>query len=263
MVKSVIEPFLYFEEKTITYNCGENFEKIISIDKTRVSQVLINLLHNAIKYGVGNQINVSIELIDSLLVFDVSHRGEIKSNAIQSLFDPFYRINMKSNDGTGLGLYICKQIIEKMKGSIEFLQSRSDSLTFKVKIPIKLSTLNSKHVKLLMVDDFAGIRTTKLMLETYGFIVTVVKSGEAAILQCNMEHFDVILMDKNMNGLSGIETVQKIRKFNKTSIIYGFTGDTMCVASENFVCSQNGVNDLLYKPLDFQKLIEYYNRDKL
>lgn len=263
LVKTIINPFLYFEEKTIIYNCSSNCEDIITVDKTRTSQILINLIQNAIKYCEGKEIKVNIFLENSILKMDISHLGTIAENHIKYIFEPFYRINMEKNDGTGLGLYICKQIIEKMFGNIKF-SNTNDIINVSVEIPVKNSKIEGDKVNLLIIDDFSGIRSTKLILETYGFNVDITKSGDSALelISKNM-CYDVILVDKNMNGLSGIETVKKIRKLNHKVIIYGFTGDTIYNGNNQFKCSINGVNDILYKPLNCKDLIEKYNRDKI
>ena len=260
-VKSIIKPFLYFEEKEIIYNCHSHCDTVIQVDSTRISQILINLLLNAIKYGIGNVINVDIIISDSsVLILNVNHNGNIERNHIEFVFDPFYRINMRKNDGTGLGLYICKRIIEKMNGTIKF-QTENNMIDVIVAIPIIIDDIKN-IIDLLIVDDFTGIRSTKLILESYGFNVELVKTGEQAIETCKTKTFDIIIMDKNMNGLSGIETVNILRsELNYKGIIYGFTGDTMCSASQSFDCSPLGVNDILYKPLEYKKLIKYYKRD--
>ena len=150
-----------------------------------------------------------------------------------------------------------------MNGTINF-HSENNEICVYVEIPIKSSNIFEVKINLLIVDDFPGIRSTKLLLETYGFTVHLAKSGEEAIELCKINSYNIILMDKNMNGLSGIETVRLIRTMNnKKVIIYGFTGDTMSEEENSFKCSINGVNDILYKPLDINTLIESYNRDKV
>ena len=111
---------------------------------------------------------------------------------------------------------------------------------------------------MLIVDDFAGIRSTKMLLETKGFDVTIVSSGIKCIKLCENEVFDIILMDKNMNGISGIDTVMTLRSSGYSGIIYGFTGDCFASVSESFDCSETGVNDILYKPLDLDLFIKKF-----
>ena len=257
--KSMIDPYLYFEEKTINYNCNNICDKIVTVDKTRVCQILINLLQNAIKYSKGNIINLNINIIDGNLKCNITHSGDLKRSHIQYIFDPFYRVNMSKNDGTGLGLFICKNIIEKMNGTFCFVKLNSkldDEINIEFSLPIRINSPYIKNKTMLIVDDFAGIRSTKMLLETKGFNVTIVNSGTKCIKLCKNKTFDVILMDKNMNGINGIETVKQLRNNDYSGIIYGFTGDCFASISESFDCSTTGVNDILYKPLDVDIFIK-------
>ena len=117
-------------------------------------------------------------------------------------------------------------------------------------MPIRIQSPYIKNKSMLIVDDFAGIRSTKMILETKGFNVDVVRSGNECIQKCKENQYDIILMDKNMNGISGIETVVLLRNIIEyTGIIFGFTGDCFSSVSETFDCSSLGVNDIFYKPL--------------
>jgi len=257
--KAMIDPYLYFEEKTINYNCNDICDKIVTVDKTRVCQILINLLQNAIKYSKGNIINLTINISNGSLKCNIIHPGDLNNSHIQYIFDPFYRVNMNKNDGTGLGLFICKNIVEKMNGTICFVKSNTNlynEINIELSLPIRISSPYIKNKTMLIVDDFAGIRSTKMLLETKGFVVTVVNSGIKCIELCENKVYDIILMDKNMNGMCGIETVNKLRSNGYSGIIYGFTGDCFVSVSEAFDCSSLGVDDVLYKPLDIDLFIK-------
>ena len=166
---------------------------------------------------------------------------------------------MSKNDGTGLGLFICKNIIEKMNGVIRFvkLECSENNVQIEFTLPIRITSPSIKNKTILIVDDFAGIRSTKMILETKGFEVDIAKSGKECIDICQKKKYDIILMDKNMNGFSGVETVYHLRNIlNYTGIIFGFTGDCFSSVSETFDCSSNGVNAILYKPLEIDDFIE-------
>ena len=164
--KAMIDPYLYFEEKTINYECNDICDKIVTVDKTRVCQILINLLQNAIKYSKGNIINLNIIIINGNLKCNITHSGDLTQSHIQYIFDPFYRVNMSKNDGTGLGLFICKNIIEKMNGTICFVKLNSkldDEINIEFSLPIRINSPYIKNKTMLIVDDFAGIRSTKML----------------------------------------------------------------------------------------------------
>jgi PAS domain S-box-containing protein len=259
-VKNLITPFLFFEEKTIHYNCNNICDAKITIDKTRMCQIILNLLQNAIKYSIGNEIFLEINIISDKIVCSISHQGNIENSHIPNIFDPFYRVNISKNDGTGLGLFICKNIIDKMKGTISFLSDNCNIIA-KFSIPVIIYNSCIENNTILIVDDFIGIRSTKTLLEIKGFKVDVVRSGEECIKKCKNTKYDIILMDKNMNGLSGIETVKILRESGYNGIIYGLTGDCLASVSESFDCSSNGVNNVIYKPLDINNLISMFQKD--
>jgi CheY-like chemotaxis protein len=260
--KRMIDPFLYFEEKDIIYNCNNICSKIFIIDKIRVCQILINLLQNAIKYGKGKTIILNVDYNDKYLVFRISHAGCLDKSHIKYIFDPFYRVNMNNNDGTGLGLFICKNIIQKMNGFIGFVETDSNQVSIEFTLPVTEVMFTEKKT-ILIVDDFPGIRSTKMLLETKGFTVDIVTSGKKCVELCKDNKYSYILMDKNMNDLSGTETVRYLRnELHYNGVIFGFTGDCFESSDESFECSDSGVNDILYKPLDincFLKLCDKFH----
>ena len=261
--KAIIDPYLYFEEKTINYNCNDICNKIVIVDKTRVCQILLNLLQNAIKYSKGKTIDLNINIINGNLKCNIIHHGNLEKSHIQFIFDPFYRVNMSKNDGTGLGLFICKNIIDKMNGTIKFINEDIEcTVNIEFTVPIRINNpVFSNNKTVLIVDDFAGIRSTKIILETKGFLVDIVRSGSECIKRCKNKLYDIILMDKNMNGLSGNDTVNHLRNImDYKGVIFGFTGDCFETLSETFDCSSMGVNDILFKPLEVDKFIDLCNK---
>lgn len=253
--KHLITPFLFLEEKNIHYNCNSICSTKIRIDKLRICQIIINLLQNAIKYSIGSDIYFEVKIVSNNLVGTITHKGNLDNNHIQQVFNPFYRVNMNTNDGTGLGLFICKNIIKKMNGNIYF-ESNNSNISSIFSVPINIYDPCIENKKVLIVDDFIGIRSTKTLLEIKGFNVDIVKSGEDCISICKKRVYDVILMDKNMHGLSGIETVKILRDSGYNGVIFGFTGDCLAAASESFDLSLTGVNDIIYKPLDINYFIK-------
>ena len=157
---------------------------------------------------------------------------------------------MNDNNGTGLGLYISKNILTKMNGNINFIQKDIEEIEVRFNIPIILKI----NKTILIVDDFIGILSTKMLLETNGFVVTLVKSGKSAIEKCVNHTYDIILIDKHLNGLSGVETVKKLRSNGYTGVIYGFTGDCFDNKNDTFG-SKNEVSEVFYKPLNIKTFI--------
>jgi len=118
-----------------------------------------------------------------------------------------------------------------------------------------------KNKLALVVDDNSINRQLmKVMLERYHFGVIVCESGEDALIESNREYFDLIFMDENMLGLSGVETVQEVRRLERDkgtlipSIIFGYTGDTGREIKEAFINA--GANDVVTKPITLKRLEE-------
>ena len=265
-IKPLIESLTYLYEKQIVYNKNDTILSVLfKTDITRIQQIIINLVTNAVKYATRPEINVNVLIVNKEIVIDVSNHGDIDSHCITKLFDRFYRVDMESNDGSGLGLYIIKNIISKMGGVIQ-INSESSYITVRCIIPVDVlksdNRLNS--ISILIVDDFIGVVNTKKLLLAKGIrCVDIVHSGQVAIEKKNINDYDVILMDKNMNKLSGPKTIKILRENGNTSIIYGFTGDcyNMSSLSKDFNMGPDGVRDILYKPLDCDILFEYIKRD--
>ena len=118
-----------------------------------------------------------------------------------------------------------------------------------------------KNKLALVVDDNSINRQLmKVMLERYHFGVIVCESGEDALIESNQEYFDLIFMDENMLGLSGVETVQEVRRLERDkgtlipSVIFGYTGDTGREIKEAFIDA--GANDVVTKPITLKRLEE-------
>ena len=253
-VKNIINPFLHFEDKIINYKYCDNCNCSIKTDQIRLKQVIINLVHNAIKYSDSKGICVYFENNTSNLNITITHTV-LSQNSIElkKMFKPFFRMDKLSNNGTGLGLYICKQILEKMNGTIDVTINNNN---FNMAISCPIQSI-SKKITILIVDDFPGIKTTRMLLQLKGFEVDVVNSGECAVENYIPFKYDIILMDKNMNGISGLHATKTIKEINEKQIIYGFTGDTISNASSDFLMdSKDGVNNILYKPLDVDLLMK-------
>lgn len=120
----------------------------ISLDQSRIEQVLINLLSNAAKYSPKNsQIDLAVKTENGFLVMEVQDRGKGISNSDQKLlFKPYRRLegDRKNSAGLGLGLSICKQIIEAHNGSIEVISKLGDGSLFRVSLPLIQETLETK-----------------------------------------------------------------------------------------------------------------------
>jgi PAS domain S-box-containing protein len=206
-------------------------ERLIG-DPQRLSQVLSNLVGNAVKFTEQGEIGLTVEALSAnpdsvLLHFTVSDTGIGLSREQQScLFSPFSQADSSTTrrfGGTGLGLAISKQLVERMGGEIHVASEPGGGSRFSFTAQFRIapataiaerpaSAVAGKHV--LVVDDNAVMRVLlSRNLEALGCQAETVESGEAALERIQAgPGIDAILMDWRLPGLDGLETAQAIRK---------------------------------------------------
>jgi len=243
-------------DKSINYNF-KNEHIFIEHDIFRIKQILLNTISNAIYHSTTQSISVHlyIDEMNSQMHFSVKNDcDENLHNRIYSLCDPFVRCNDYSNTGTGLGMYICKHIVTKLNGVID-LNVNKGQLTTKLCIPINiLNTSTNTNKKILIVDDFVGTKSTKLLLEAHGMTVYMTQTCKGTLDICGSVNLDVILMDYSLQNITGVDIINEIySKFPKISTkIIGFTGRPYEKEINDF--KQCGVDNVLVKPIDINKL---------
>ncbi len=213
-------------------------------DAGRLIQVLTNLIQNAVKFTESGEIVVGVEVEQgrgtrndwdekiggqAVLRFSVSDTGPgIAADVLPTLFEPFTQAEgylSRKHEGTGLGLAICRQLVTLMGGTIgvESVPGQGSTFAFNVlleaqarqKRPMRLPP-DLRGLKTLGVDDSESARQVLgAMLKSLGFKVTVVDSGEKAIMEiCRAaagEPFQLVLLDWKMPGMDGFETARRIR----------------------------------------------------
>ncbi|CAL95019.1 response regulator [Azoarcus olearius] len=203
-------------------------------DPLRLSQILINLGTNAVKFTERGEVVVDCRLIDKTedcvrVRFSVTDTG-IGISAAQRglLFQSFHQADgsiTRRFGGTGLGLAISKQLIEIMEGSLEVASEPGEGSTFSFVIPFGtvagarerhyLAPEELRHKPILVVDDNPTARAMlRTMIEHFHFVADTAASGEEAILkirEAGEQGYAVVLMDRDMPGLDGIEAARRIK----------------------------------------------------
>ncbi len=267
--------------------------KSIDTDPTRLRQILINLVGNAVKFTKAGQVRIECEFLNSgdekLLQFTVSDTGiGIPENVQQRLFQPFFQGDgsvTRSYGGTGLGLAITKRSVEILGGDIEFTSKYGVGSSFTFRIPCEgastcdmveltdtqtISDLSSQarpsilnlqlNCKVLVVDDRRDIRfITQHFLESVGATVVTAEDGEQAleIVRTAIQQgcpFDLIIMDMQMPKMDGKEATQRLRAEGVTLPIIALTADAMKGDREKYLTI--GCTDYLSKPIDRRELLE-------
>ncbi|MGB6183334.1 MAG: ATP-binding protein, partial [Rhodococcus sp. (in: high G+C Gram-positive bacteria)] len=200
--------------------------KTVIGDPTRVRQILVNLIGNAVKFTDGGEVRVSVSLgtTDDRVRFEVADTGKgIDAEHLVSLFDPFTQADNSTtriHGGSGLGLSICQSLVGMMGGHIEVESTPDVGSRFwfeidldDISIPPEFATLElgfgpwgagsrrsqSRSLRVLVAEDNATLQLLSTRLVTkLGHVVTVVPNGAAAVDAVASERFDVVLMDVHM-----------------------------------------------------------------
>ncbi|WP_431156458.1 ATP-binding protein [Winogradskyella poriferorum] len=244
-------------------------------DQLKISQILINLLGNAIKFTKDGDIWVRASKIDQkdkicTVRFEIEDNGiGITKEKQDQMFESFSQGSVQINrkyGGTGLGLSIVKGLIQILKGKIYLKSELGKGTTFffeipleiteKVKIedklednkkPSKMDGLDLSDVKILVVEDNKiNQMITKKILNKMGLHCDVVDNGEAAVEQVKKVEYKVVLMDIHMPGISGLEATKIIRTFDKDLTIFALTAVTLEDKMHEF--GEAGFNDIISKP---------------
>lgn len=276
------------KQKQITFNVNLFFEhSVILGDETRLKQVIINILGNAVKFTPEEgtiSLNVSQELKESKVFtkFIIKDTGcGMSKEFISKIFDSFSQENndvSKANQGTGLGMPISKIIIEKMGGEILVESEANVGSTFTVIFPATMTTLvskekeapvkkNKKKLRVLVAEDNElNAEIMQDILELEGFTVVIASNGQIALdifKESKPNEFDVILMDGQMPVMNGFEATKAIRSLDRKDAkeikIFACTANT--ISDERTRAIESGMDGLIPKPIDIEKMLNLLNKE--
>ncbi|GAB3538470.1 hypothetical protein GCM10027443_33480 [Pontibacter brevis] len=267
-------------EKQLKFNLciDENTPAEVAGDPARLTQVLNNLMSNAIKFTDAGSVTLSVDVVyqsndDWVLEFSVTDTGVgIPEDRQQQIFESFVQASAATHrqyGGTGLGLAITKKIVELQKGSIHLTSKQGEGSVFSVRLrflkpDLSLDTLKMtgpaekpfsslKDAKVLVIDDNAinNMVASKLLVSWQAEVETA-GDGCAALEKIKSKPYDLVLMDLHMPVMNGFDAIAEIRKLGYTMPIIALTAN----ASENEkkrILSLGG-NDYLTKPFVPQEL---------
>ena len=253
-------------------------EKLMG-DPLKLSQILINLIGNSLKFTQNGAVHVRVQKISQsdervTLHFEVEDNGVgISKKKQKSIFETFSQASLQINrkfGGTGLGLSIVKNLLELMGSKIQLESQLGKGSKFwfdinfavsaeyqdqnnPVIVEIDYAALENRNV-LVVEDNKINQMITKKILEKNKMHCLVADNGTDAIALVKENNFDVILMDIHMPGISGIEATQEIRKFNTELPIIALTAVTIDENLDDFY--RAGFNEIIPKPFKTEEFFE-------
>ncbi len=262
--------------------------EIIWGDSTRLNQILVNLVNNALKFTDkgGITINVSHKILNHqnnnknlkycIIKFEVIDTGiGIAASSQDKLFKAFSQTHaaaQRKQGGTGLGLAICKQLVELMDGEIgissEVNKGSNFWFTVKMQIPSSIEpdekkrTIkpnNKKPLKVLIVEDnILNQQLTTNILVKNGYTTDVAENGKVGLDLFKSNNYDVVLMDIQMPVMDGIQATRLIREYesyndHKKTKIIAVTAHTRDGEQQNLI--DTGIDQYLGKPFKSTELL--------
>ncbi|MDI1316019.1 response regulator [Flavobacterium sp.] len=246
-------------------------------DKLRLSQILMNLVSNALKFTKNGAVSISADLKRTegttyFIEFKVKDTGIGIAKEHQSkVFDKFVQIERKEEDyqGTGLGLSIVSKLVELFGSKIELESEENIGTTFSFTIGFEYDEDKSKEIinnievdlstsglyNILVVEDNKINQVvTKKIIQSTNMSCTIVDDGYAAMVALDRENFDLILMDINMPLINGFETTRRIREKGIMIPIIALTAFDKEEVTEEAISA--GMNDIMVKPFEPSKLFQ-------
>jgi signal transduction histidine kinase len=266
-----------------SYHLSKEVPAIVNGDPFRISQILMNLVNNAIKFTQKGHVKLIVELDDQTkdsirILFRIKDTGiGISEEGKSLLFKEFSQAESSTSrkyGGTGLGLIISKNMVELMHGEIGveseinkgsefwFKLSLREAQNIKDETPVQTEVV-PKDLKILLAEDnIINQRVAILMLKQFGLKCDVAKDGMEAFNLYKSEDYELVLMDMQMPNVDGMQSTAMIRSHEREHsaghpiYIVALTANAM--AEDKYQCLQSGMNNYLCKPAtekDFRKIL--------
>jgi CheY-like chemotaxis protein len=277
MIKSSLSFIAKTNDNVVHVNVDRNIPEYLIGDKLRLSQIIMNLVSNALKFTKKGEVSINVNLVkvegkSHFLEFQIQDNGiGIHTADQEKIFDKFVQVSRKETDyqGTGLGLSIVKQLLGLFDSDISLESTIGKGTSFKFVIAfefnpertteiinnIQVDMSSTQIVNVLVVEDnHINQVITRKTIEKNNYKCSVVDNGYAALEILEKENFDVILMDINMPLINGFETTRKIRLKGIGIPIVALTAFDKAEITEEALSA--GINDIIIKPFDSIKLFE-------
>lgn len=265
----------------------KDLPNILRGDQLRLSQVLNNLVSNALKFTEKGQVNIDVKTLLDLpnsveLQINVSDTGiGIPEDQIDEIFESFSQANAgitRKYGGTGLGLAITKKLVEMQGGTITVTSRQNEGSTFSIRLKFKKGDKAFRAEKIQEIKEFSQLNNIRILLvddnkinqkvaikflSRWNTVVEAADNGLDALQKITSQRFDIVLMDIQMPEMNGYEATRAIRRLpdpEKSNIpIIALTAAALSHEKENAFLS--GMNDYVCKPFSpaelYSKLVKY------
>ncbi len=263
---------------------GSDIPSVLYGDETRIRQIAINILSNAIKYTNKGFVRFRV-LIQQLskdqmnLVISVEDSGiGIREEDMKKLFQSFERLDEERNrtiEGVGLGLNITKRLLRMMNGDLKVYSVYGSGSVFTAIIPQKAvavtehlesrkndSAFTAPKARILLVDDSkTNLMVEQALLQRIHAQITAVLSGEECLMEIQKEHYDLIFLDHRMPNMDGLKTLQRMKHMKslceETPVIM-LTANAVNDARNDYL--KLGFDEFLSKPVDSKMMEDMVRR---
>ena len=235
-------------------------------DAGRLRQILRVLVSNAVKFTPRGEIEITVMPVHGGVQVQVADSGPgVSDELLERLFQPFTQADdsrARAHEGAGVGLALCKRLVDLLGGEIGVANRTQGGAEFWVRLPMEVVGVREaaslvelieplQAPRVLVVDDHASNREVAgLMLGAAGCDVFLANDGEEAVEAVRSSSFDLILMDVRMPRMDGLQATRAIRALQRSGVgtpIVGFTADAM--PEDVLRCREAGMDDHLAKPV--------------
>ena len=269
-ILEMFQPLCSEKNNSLSYNINIQENPQILIDSLKLKQIVVNLISNAVKYTSKGEINVRVEEIcepNLQLKVTISDTGKgIPTEKLATLFEPFTRVEKNSAgiEGSGLGLFVVKGLVDLLNGNIEIQTEENHGTTVIFTIPCenvleKLQPIvtSQKHLKIWVIeDDATQVQVIVSMLQKLGHTAIACTTKESfettveALRATPLHDFNLVFTDLEMGDMNGYEVLQKIKSISNIPVIC-LSGNN---ATDRKELQQLGFNDFLEKPFTLNQL---------
>lgn len=251
----------------------------LKCDRVRLSQIMFNLLDNAIKYTqLGGRIEFAALVIGQEVEISVRDNGMGIAAALQpKVFDLFQQDERgldRAQGGLGIGLTLVKRLVDQHGGRVAvYSEGAGQGSTFTIWLPIMAAVVQpavteamgkrsaAAGARVLVVDDdFAVADSTAMMLELEGYTVCVADSGPSALEQIPVFRPQAVLLDIGLKGMDGFETAKRLRELPEGRDLYVVAVTGYADEKTRAWALASGCNHFLVKPVIFDVLDELLNK---